>query len=65
MRKGIDAEIEESEERRVHAWQAEQLGNLGISTVIADAAANVVDWHDVAYLIQKGCPLELALDIAR
>jgi len=33
--------------------------------VTARAAANVVDWRDVAYLVQKGCPPELALDIAR
>jgi hypothetical protein len=66
MEEWIDFEIEkESEQVRVYAWRVEQLGNLGISPVIADAVANVVDWHQVAYLVQKGCPPELALDIAR
>jgi hypothetical protein len=66
MEEWIDFEIEkESEEVRVYAWRVEQLANLGISAVIADAVANVVDWHEVAYLVQKGCPPELALDIAR
>jgi len=66
MEEWIDFEIEEgSEEAGVHAWRVEQLGNLGISTVIADAVANAVDWHEVARLVRKGCPPELALDIAR
>jgi hypothetical protein len=59
-------EIEkESEEVRVYAWRVEQLGKLGLSTLIAAAAANLVDWHEVARLVQKGCPPELALEIAR
>jgi hypothetical protein len=57
--------MHETEEARVRAWRIEQLGNLGISGVIADAAASIVDWHEVAYLVQRGCPPELALDIAR
>ena len=66
MEELIDIEIErESEEVRVYAWRVEQLGKLGISTVIADAFANFVDWHDVARLVQKGCPPELALEIVR
>ena len=55
----------ENEDFRVYGWRVEQLGKLGISTVIADAMANLVDWHDVADLVQKGCPAELALEIAR
>jgi hypothetical protein len=62
----IDIEIEEeSEELRVYSWRAEQLGRLGLSTMIADAFANMVDWHEVARLVQNGCPPELALEIAR
>lgn len=62
----IDIEVEnESEEVRVYAWKVEQLGKLGLSTVIADAVANLVDWHDVARLVQKGCPPDLALEITR
>jgi len=66
MEEPIDIEIEkESEEVRVNAWRVEQLGKLGLSSAIADAVANVVDWHDVARLVERGCPPELALEIAR
>ena len=62
----IDIEsVKESEETRVYAWRVEQLAKLGLSTVIADAVASFVDWHEVARLVQKGCPPELALEIAR
>lgn len=64
----IDIDIEseqESEESRVYAWRVEQLAKLGLSTMIADAVASFVDWHEVAHLVQKGCPPELALEIAR
>jgi hypothetical protein len=62
MENSIDSE---SEEVRVYAWRVEQLGKLGVSIVIAGAVANVVDWHEVANLVHKGCPPELALEIAR
>ncbi len=62
MERSIDSE---SEEVRVYAWRVEQLGKLGVSIVIAGALANVVDWHEVARLVHKGCPPELALEIAR
>jgi hypothetical protein len=55
----------ESEEQRVHEWRAEQLEKLGLSTVIANAFAALVDWHEVARLVRKGCSPELALEIAR
>jgi hypothetical protein len=66
MEEPTDSEIEtESEEARVYAWRIEQLGKLGVSSVIADAVAGVVDWHEVARLVAEGCPPELALEIAR
>jgi hypothetical protein len=66
MEEPIDVEIEkESEEVRVYAWRVEQLGKLGFSAMIADAVASLVDWHEVARLVQRGCPPELALEIAR
>ena len=55
----------ESEVARVRAWRAEQLGNLGISAFTTEVAASIVDWHEVASLVQRGCPPELAVDIAR
>ena len=54
----------ERENVQVHAWRAEQLEKLGLSTVIADAVADTVDWHEVAPLVDSGCPPELALAIA-
>jgi hypothetical protein len=51
--------------RASNAWRVEQLGKLELSTIIADAVATLVDWHEVARLVQKGCPPELALEIAR
>jgi hypothetical protein len=66
MEEPTDVAIDkESEEIRVYAWRVEQLAKLGLSTVIADVVANVVDWHEVARLVEKGCPPELALEIAR
>src|SRR5262249_3694553 len=66
MEDWIDFEMErESEQVRVYAWRAEQLGKLGVSMLLADAVSNAVDWHEVAWLVEKGCPPELALDIAR
>jgi hypothetical protein len=54
-----------SEEVRVYAWRMEQLGKLGLSNVLAGAFASVVDWHEVARLVDHGCPPELAVEIAR
>jgi hypothetical protein len=66
MEELIDIEVErESEEVRVYAWRVEQLARLGLSNVVADAVASFVDWHEVARLVEKGCPPDLALEIAR
>ena len=66
MEDWIDFEIEEdSDDLRVYAWRVEQLGNLGIPTLIADAFADMVDWHEVAHLVDQGCPPTLALEISR
>ena len=66
MDEPIDMETErESEAVRVHAWRVEQLGKLGLSTLIAEAVADLVDWHELAPLVARGCPPELALEIAR
>jgi hypothetical protein len=56
---------QECEETWVYARRVEQLAKLGLSTMIADADASFVDWHEVARLVQKGCPPELVLEIAR
>ncbi len=53
------------EELSIHAWRAEQLRRLGLSGILAHAFAREVDWHEVEALVARGCPPELALEIAR
>ena len=50
----------------VREWRAWQLAWLGIPWQLAQAAAaDRVDWHQVARLVHHGCPPLLALDIVR
>jgi hypothetical protein len=61
-----EVEVEESEEEgRIYEWRVEQLSGLGLSHVIASAVASFVDWHEIARLVERGCPPELALEIVR
>jgi hypothetical protein len=48
---------------RVHAWRVTQLARLGLARPVAEAVADEVDWHEVAKLVRRGCPAELALAI--
>jgi hypothetical protein len=64
----FDAELLEDasdEELAVQAWRSEQLRRLGLSRVVAETFADLVDWHEVAALVARGCSPELALEIAR
>jgi hypothetical protein len=56
---------ESAEEALVYSWRVEQLAKLGLSNVIASAVATLVDWHEVARLVEHGCSPELALEIVR
>jgi hypothetical protein len=47
----------------VHAWRVSQLARLGLAWPVAEAVADRVDWHDVARLVQRGCPAALAVTI--
>ena len=49
----------------IHEWRAERFTKLGLSTIIAHAVAGLVDWHEFARLIERGCSPELALEIVR
>jgi hypothetical protein len=49
----------------VRDWRITQLKRLGIPEPMARAAAADVDWHEIASLVQRGCPPLLALRIAR
>ena len=52
------------DELLVHDWRVTQLKRLGIPGPLAeDAAASHVDWHEIARLVQRGCPPLLALSI--
>jgi hypothetical protein len=49
----------------VHEWRVARLMRLGIPWPVAEAAAGQVDWHQMAALVQRGCPPWLALRILR
>lgn len=51
--------------RLVHEWRVAQLVRLGITESLAEVNADNVDWHQIARLVQNGCPPRLALRIAR
>jgi hypothetical protein len=47
----------------VHEWRVLQLSRLGLARPVADAVADRVDWHEVAKLVERGCPASLAVAI--
>jgi hypothetical protein len=49
----------------VHEWRVARLVRLGIPWPVAEAVAGHVDWHQMAALVQRGCPPWLALRILR
>jgi class 3 adenylate cyclase len=49
----------------VRAWRTEQLGRLGLSRILAETFADLVDLHALAELVERGCSPELALEIVR
>ena len=50
---------------RVRDWRTQQLGRLGLPRIVAEVFADEVDWHSLADLVERGCPLGLALEIVR
>ena len=38
---------------------------LGLRRILAEAVADLVDWHEISYLVERGCSPELALEIVR
>ena len=57
--KGLD-----EEELLVHNWRVDRLTRLGVPGSLAEVYADRLDWHQVARLVQRGCPPRLALRIA-
>ena len=51
------------DELQVHNWRVSQLKRLGIPGALAETYADRIDWHQVARLVQRGCPPQLALRI--
>jgi hypothetical protein len=49
----------------VHNWRVSQLTRLGVSGPLAEIYADRIDWHQIARLVQRGCPPHLALRIVR
>ena len=47
----------------VHEWRVWQLTRLGIPWSLAHTVADQADWHQVARLVQRGCPPRTALSI--
>ncbi len=60
-------ELEEETDERVlvHTWRTEQLRRLGLPRVLAEMFADLVDWHALAELVERGCSPHLALEIIR
>jgi hypothetical protein len=61
----VDLDHWNEEELLVHEWRTEQLRRLGIRRALAERFAGLVDWHEIAELVERGCSPELALEIAR
>jgi len=53
------------EELLAHNWRVARLTGLGVPGSLAEVYADHLDWHQVARLVQRGCPPRLALRIAR
>jgi hypothetical protein len=67
MKLTLPPECHETIEKQdpVHEWRVARLVRLGIPWPVAEAAAGHVDWHQMAALVQRGCPPWLALRILR
>ena len=60
-----DLDHDTDEDLLVHAWRTEQLRRVGLPHSVAETFADLVDWHALAKLIERGCSPELALEIVR
>jgi hypothetical protein len=58
-------EAAEDEDLLVHDWRVARLAQFGIPGSLAEVYADHIDWHQVARLVQRGCPPRLALRIVR
>ncbi len=66
MSKAVTAAAHDTIDREagaVHPWRVSQLMRLGLARPTAEAVADRVDWHEVAKLVERGCPASLAVTI--
>jgi hypothetical protein len=63
METAITSQAAYRDEVLVHNWRVERLTGLGIPRTLAETCADHLDWHQVARLVQRGCPPQLALRI--
>ncbi len=54
---------DQEESIAVLRWRAERLQSLGVDALLAVELAHAVDWHELAGLVERGCPPDLALRI--
>ena len=53
----------DGEDLLVHDWRVARLAQFGVPPSLAEVYADHIDWHQVAGLVQRGCPPRLALRI--
>ena len=60
-----EQEIVETEVERVERWRTAELMRVGFAgdDAVALAARTDVDLHEAIELVQRGCPIELAVRI--
>jgi hypothetical protein len=60
-----EQEIVETETERVERWRTAELMRVGFAgdDAVALAARTDVDLHEAIELVQRGCPVELAVRI--
>lgn len=56
-------EVINQDDMLVNKWRVAQLTRLGLGGPLAEIWADRVDWHQVARLVERGCPARLALRI--
>lgn len=61
----LEFEERPDEELIVHEWRCQQLRRLGVPWALADRFAGIVDWHEIARLVERGCSPALAFEIVR
>jgi hypothetical protein len=58
-----DQDAVHHDQSSVHHWRVSQLTRLGVPGPLAEIYADRIDWHQIARLVQRGCPVRLALRI--